>query len=166
MSAFLCDARHIGALASMLANNHENASYAREILRRGGRWRSDMELSTNVAVVLARANLVSLEAKYGDAEEWTDSGETDFLASCSAAARKRIPLDASDMVQVLSAVDCFEYQSCESPDYEGSVAAELAQFLRKWAIRKLPGYSSAEWGWPAPKGPQPISLMDVIEGKV
>ncbi len=50
-----------------------------------------------------------------------------------------------DPVAVLKAIQCYEYQSCEHPEWETSEAHEFCQALRSAAIDKLPGYSEAQW---------------------
>ena len=48
-------------------------------------------------------------------------------------------------VSVLSAIACYEYQSCEDPGWESSEARAFCNALRHAAIRKLPGYEGAVW---------------------
>lgn len=48
-------------------------------------------------------------------------------------------------VAVLKAIDCFEYQSCEHPEWEGSEARAFCEALRDDMIGRLPGYSEADW---------------------
>ena len=49
-------------------------------------------------------------------------------------------------VEVLKAIDCYEYQSCEHPDWKDSTAAKLCDQLRSRMIAELPGYEEAAWG--------------------
>ncbi|GIV21881.1 MAG: hypothetical protein KatS3mg023_3632 [Armatimonadota bacterium] len=51
------------------------------------------------------------------------------------------------IVELLKALDCYEYQSCESPDWEGSSAYRIVQSIRRHIIRCLPGYDEAPWSW-------------------
>jgi hypothetical protein len=53
---------------------------------------------------------------------------------------------ALDPVAVLKGCDCFDYQACETDDYEASLAWTIIQAIRKRAIHGLPGYDNAE-GW-------------------
>jgi len=48
-------------------------------------------------------------------------------------------------VQVLKACDCYEYQSCEHPEWKQSEAYAFIQALRERAIEALPGYDKAQW---------------------
>jgi hypothetical protein len=49
-------------------------------------------------------------------------------------------------VVVLKAVACYEYQTCERPDWPGSEAFRVAKQIESAAISRLPGYSEAPWG--------------------
>jgi len=48
-------------------------------------------------------------------------------------------------VAVLSAVNCYEYQSCEHPGWKSSEARQFCEALRARMIHALPGYDSAPW---------------------
>jgi hypothetical protein len=50
-----------------------------------------------------------------------------------------------DPVVVLSAIDCYEYQACEHPEWERSEAWAFCDALRRLACRHLPGYEAAPW---------------------
>jgi len=48
-------------------------------------------------------------------------------------------------VATLKALACYEYQSCEHPDWEGSESKAFCDALRHAAINALPGYEEADW---------------------
>lgn len=50
-----------------------------------------------------------------------------------------------DPVKVLKAIDCYEYQSCEHPDWKTSEAKAFCRALRGRAISSLPGYENSDW---------------------
>lgn len=50
-----------------------------------------------------------------------------------------------DPVRVLAALACYEYQSCEHPEWAQSEAHAFCDAIRKAAIRRLPGYDKAGW---------------------
>ena len=50
-------------------------------------------------------------------------------------------------VEVLKIISCYEYQSCEHPQWEDSEAHCFCRALRKSTIDRLPGYDEAPWGW-------------------
>jgi hypothetical protein len=51
-------------------------------------------------------------------------------------------------VQVLKAISCLNYQSCEHPEWETSNAHAFLEGLKNAAIASLAGYSEAAWGSP------------------
>lgn len=62
------------------------------------------------------------------------------------------PMFHWDPVQVLSAIDHYDYQSCESEDWRTTQAFAFANTLKNKIVRLLPGYGQAVWGAPAPAG--------------
>jgi hypothetical protein len=54
-------------------------------------------------------------------------------------------VDTTSIVQVLKAIDCLEYQSCEHDGWNDSEAQQFCHALRRRMIRALPGYDSAKW---------------------
>jgi hypothetical protein len=47
-------------------------------------------------------------------------------------------------VAVLKALDGFEYQACEHPEWDSSEAFNFCQALRKRAVQMLPGYEDSD----------------------
>ena len=164
MSAYLCTPRHIGALAAYITSVRPHRQDYRpyvarlvveEIPDEDGMGEYSDELGPNVAVILARANLRSLGERYpndGDGERPGQAGsDLDYLLECRQAARYRD--HGRDAVQVLKAVACLDYQSCEYEEWRGSVARRILDLIEGAAINALPGYDAAEWGWPEPATP-------------
>ncbi len=50
-----------------------------------------------------------------------------------------------DPVVVLSAIACYEYQTCEHPGWHGSEAQAFCSALKERCIRRLPGWDDAPW---------------------
>lgn len=48
-------------------------------------------------------------------------------------------------VQILKAVNCLNYQSCEVEDWEDSDAKAVLDAIMHMAFRQLPGYDDAAW---------------------
>ena len=46
---------------------------------------------------------------------------------------------------VLSAIACYEYQTCETPDWEEMQAIKDVRELHRTSVRNLPGYDEAPW---------------------
>lgn len=58
---------------------------------------------------------------------------------------ERMPGTPIPPVIVLKALQCFEYQACESDDWRETEAYAFCQALRKRAISRLGGYDAAPW---------------------
>jgi hypothetical protein len=56
-------------------------------------------------------------------------------------------LGVLDPVVVLKQIACYEYQSCDHDGWPASEAAAITDALRSSAIRVLPGYEDATWGF-------------------
>jgi len=57
-------------------------------------------------------------------------------------------------VEGLKLIACYEYQSCEHPEWETSEAKQFCDALRKHLVEQLKGYDEAPWEWrdgPVPK---------------
>lgn len=48
-------------------------------------------------------------------------------------------------VQVLKALDCYEHEANELPQYRDTFAAQIISEIRAHAITQLPGYKAADW---------------------
>ena len=146
MSAFVCHAATIKALAIFAATvnppygPHVSPAYLRKTAP-GVHALSGEELATEYARILLAENIRSVEYRYNDANDMI--GDRDIAVSCEEMHGGRYRISA---VQILKLCDCFEYQACESSDWEASAAYELLERIRHAAIRTLPGYDDAEWG--------------------
>lgn len=51
------------------------------------------------------------------------------------------------LAEVFKAIGCYEYQACETPDWEQSEAFRFCRALEQRTISRLPGFSDADtWG--------------------
>jgi hypothetical protein len=48
-------------------------------------------------------------------------------------------------VQIIKAVHCLDYQSCETEDWETTLAWRICQALLSSTTARLPGYEAAAW---------------------
>lgn len=67
-------------------------------------------------------------------------------------------------VQVLKAIACLEYQSCEHQGWPDSEAFSFLEALRHRAICRLPGWDAAEWGAPVERT-SIVSLAALARGR-
>lgn len=129
MSAYLCSDSHINALAEL-------ASLARVSIYSATKAPFDCFMEQqNVAEILKAENTRSVNARYRE----TDVPEP-IRARCEA---RFLNLSA---VQIIKLCNCFDYQACETSDYETTLAAMIVDRLRRHYISRLPGYDAAEWG--------------------
>ena len=152
MSAYLVEKKHILYLLAAATSNsidrygmswyHNNTSHKLE-------W-CDSERAAEVGNMLWRENMQSLSARYPKESSAT-------LPGCEVGEEVITPDDVNrsnwstiDPVQVLKAIDCLNYQSCEHESWEASESFAFLRSLKSRAIHALPGYDGAEWGAPEP----------------
>ncbi len=56
-----------------------------------------------------------------------------------------LPMDVP-AAAIIKMCDCYEYQSCEHPEWKESRARAIVGSIRQAAVCKLPGYREAPWG--------------------
>lgn len=83
--------------------------------------------------MLVDANYASVGARYG---EDTKAPTYRF---------KRPKFAYWPPVAILKALDGYEYQACESADWDTSGARRFCDELRRMVIHYLPGYEEADW---------------------
>lgn len=80
-----------------------------------------------------------------------------------AHVRSSLPIDP---VQVFASLRCYEYQTCEHPEWETSEAKAICEAIRRAAIRALPGSDDTVWGapegWEDEAGNKVIALTDLL----
>lgn len=110
------------------------APWGPEAIRLYGELQRELTVETagHVGAMLLAENRASVNHRYDEAE-WEEPYQF-----------HRLP-GTADPVIVLSALSCYEYQSCEHPEWQDSEARRFCDSLRASAIRELPGYDSAPW---------------------
>jgi hypothetical protein len=133
MSAFIVSNEHINALVSYMVT--KQISYWNE-QERVPVTRFNAE---EVGRILLNENVRSVNHRYhGEIEE------DEKNASCAYTFRYRpMPISA---VQIIKAVHCLDYQSCETDDWETTLAYKICQRILSTACCNLPGYEQAKWG--------------------
>ena len=119
MSAFMLSKTHIDALVTYATG--------------GGPYRVSGEDPQKLGKMLWEQNHRSVNWRYRDNAPVPPYRYSPYIK----------PLQA---VAVLKMCDCYDYQSCETDDYEKTDAARLIDAIRGKAVRSLPGYESAPWG--------------------
>jgi hypothetical protein len=126
MSAYICTAETFAAIATFAELQRITHPVTREQVS-----------PVDVASILYAENVASVNYRYDESTDAT-------LPSPAFYRFTQIPA-----LHILSCLNCLEYQSCEHPEWNESVAAQLLNQIRRAAIRALPGYEHAPWGLPA-----------------
>lgn len=158
MSAYVVGKTHIDALVTAGLRSGAGGSPLRWLApvledqsgayRRGEPWGPDAirlynarrreltpETADRVGQMLWAENVQSVNHRY-DEDRWE---ELYVYRPFPHGARRLAP------VAILKALDGYEYQSCEHPQWESSEAREFSKALRRAMIRSLPGYDEADW---------------------
>jgi hypothetical protein len=142
MSAFLVTAEHIAEIAKI---QHElkrstfyNLSTKKQIVF--GPDTNKTPTASDIAIVLANGNFKSLQAKYNDWEfflpqESYISNPSHFLTKVSQLARNVKP--NVNQPSLYNMIRCYEYQSCEDPDYYSSDAYWVLNALQQYLVGKI-----------------------------
>lgn len=124
MSAFLVDTDHIDYLVTA-------------VFKYAVQWTDLVGIGDNgIGRRLLEANAESVSYRYNEP-----------AADVSQYTFKALNYSKIDPVQTLKAIACWQYQTCENPDYAKSGAWTLMERLQAAAINALPGYDSAKWEW-------------------
>lgn len=171
MSAFIVSKAHIDALISIALNGPKDSAHRWE---GGPRWAAfdprdtnwqeqewrqcvDHGFSTGNATVkpftpadlgemLVVENVRSITHRYPDTLNGGPMpGPCD--AYWEAYYTYSRPARRLSAVEALKAIDCYEYQACEHPEWIDSEAKRFCDGLRASIIGVLAGYSEAPWEW-------------------
>ena len=157
MSAFICNPTHIKTLAIFAAQRascgrNVRPEYLKAIAEKQGielntaamQSGRETELASLYANILYQENIRSVQTRYGSTDLENLPGLIGKPATLVVTPRElmQAPMDP---VKILKACDCLDYQSCETEDYNETLAAHLIFAIRKAAIHNLPGYQNAPW---------------------
>lgn len=136
MSAFLCGQEHINALVNWA--NRRSPYGGMSLVQR-------LEVTPQeLGELLYNENVRSLQARYGNDH---DSYKYKFRQAYNVTP-----------VQILKACSCYDYQACESEDYETTNAAKVIDQIRQSAIAALPGYDDAQWEITKSRLPKKVTI--------
>jgi len=133
MSAFEVGTDHIDAMLTagfVVAERNQGKFYW---YHEGTARHLTLETAGAVGAMLAAENRRSVNYRYSE-----DELEAPYLFN-------RLPGTPAPVI-VFKILDCYEYQSCEHPEWTGSEAYVFCQMLRRRWIHRLPGYDDAP-GW-------------------
>ena len=154
MSAYICDPAHFAALAAFaVAGRNEHVIH---------QWQQGHPEDTcaYVARGLALQNIRSVAHRYPDDPDGQRPGpcmlDAEIVAEAERLARiyfMQFQTLRLKPVDILKMVEGYKYQSCESPDWEDTLAYRQASWLSSAAISMLPGYDDAPWEYMQHKCP-------------
>lgn len=156
MSAFMVSKKHIDLLVRTAyagpTTNGKQGGYGQQPWYRPyfkGESQWQVEQCDAIGEMLIKENLSSIHARYPDTITDPEStpGPVDqyWLEPYTLAD----PFFAKRLtaIEALKALDCYEYQSCEHPEWEQSEAHEFCERFRHALIGCLDGYEDAPWEW-------------------
>lgn len=142
MSAFIVSHDHIDALVTFAVR--QKLRYREPA---GGYTPIILMHATEIGAILLRENVRSVLSRYpNDTEETAPGREGELVANYVYAefdGLERLPQHKL-VGLILSGCSCFDYQSCETNDYENSTAYQIIDAIRTEAIRMVPKYD-APW---------------------
>ena len=149
MSAYICQPELFGLLGAYAAINQSVISAYRA---------GDMiPTAQRVAMGLAKENIRSVAHRYPDTASGSRPGpslndeEIIEAAALYAAhfATNRHYVRSLKQVQLFKLIQCLDYQSCETDDWETTDARQQLTWIESELVRSLPGYESARWEYEA-----------------
>jgi hypothetical protein len=141
MSAFIVSDYHIGQLVNAAITPPSDAAHIGHFGRfyfyhGGASYDVNHDTATAIGQALVNQNYASVNYRYNE------SDPADRFTYVRGLPRLTI-------VQVLKAIHCYEYQSCEDGGWEVSMAKAFCDALTTRLINLLPGYEEADWSLPA-----------------
>jgi hypothetical protein len=142
MSAYIVSREHIQYLVTA-------ATSSVVLGRHGGPfhwfWRRQLQelkphddaRAAEIGQMLWAENGKSINARYADDDEHKMVYGDHVPAIC--------PMD---QIQIIKAIHCYGYQSCEHDGWEESKAKAFVDAILDLVVYRLPGYDDAEWGPP------------------
>lgn len=146
MSAWVVNRKHIIYMVDCHRRIEANQQYDRRIV--------EPEKLAEYANMLWQENIKSVQHRYPDCVNKPENmpgpiGESFvILPEEFLKVSKPAPMSVADLAQLAKSIHCYEYQSCEHDEWNGSDAYLFCQMLRDDILRSLPGYDDAHWGGP------------------
>ncbi len=129
MSAFICNQYHINVMLSGLPERTQKHIFLNEKTYEFSKVEDMQELGQ----ILVNENYRSVNHRYNE------ENTPEIFVFQRNLKRYFKP------VEVLKAVHCYQYQSCETDDWENSIAADLCDAITSRVSSRLPGYEDAAW---------------------
>ena len=151
MSCYIVENEHVKQLAGYLCNQ-DYPTIERLAINFAKGFERDLKtrmvesdkLATHFANALLAENYKSVAYRYDKQENYPPEEFDSVTVTLGEVLRaNQIPA-----INILTAVECLEYQSCECPNWDDTYAKRICDAIRSLAIRRLPGKSTTNWGTP------------------
>jgi hypothetical protein len=144
MSAFILGKDHIDYLVTAaidLGTGRGEGLYWSQDGRQA--TRVDITNADAFGAMLIRENVASIRYRYPN---WTDLPDPDdYHWERFRLVGYAFKSSVEHLSQVFMAISCYEYQTCEHPEWEESYAKLICDRMRRAYIARLPGYDEAQW---------------------
>lgn len=150
MSAFIVSHDHIDALLTFAITHRVSYYVSQDICNKPGGTRVDIDrqTATEVGAILLTENERSVRHRY-PSDKPADLPGTIGEDAATYRFREFGELHrlthAQKCVWILSGCRCFDYQACETENYEQSLAHIVIEAIQAAAVRALPGMEDAPW---------------------
>ncbi len=168
MSAFVVEKELIDFLLSFMASSRDAQVFVRSRTHWVRDWYAIADHATGereidrIGHILHAENVRSVNHRYRQDDRPDDYR---FEEHGAALALQGTALAA----QLVKAVDCLDYQSCETNDWEQSDAWRILQDIRARIWKTVPGfvaaYDAAKWGAPDKPAHKILSLSALAAGR-
>lgn len=133
MSAFIVDDMHINAIVTY-AIDHRLDYYSADAKTRIAITSDNAEA---VGRILMDENVRSVCARYSEVAD-------DEKSAGATYSFKRFPVPLTS-IEIIKACDCLAYQSCETDNWEESLAWNIINAIKGSAVHGIGGYEAAPW---------------------
>lgn len=146
MSAFMVSKEHIDALVETALFGPTGLQCGTWFVPYFGKPSKKLypENASELGEMLVKENLSSIHFRYPDTVTNPDNTpgpiEQYWLTEYQFHGGKHLSI-----IEALKAIRCYEYQSCEHPEWEMSAAKQFCESFTNTLISVLPGYDQAEW---------------------
>ena len=130
MSAFVVSDKHINTIVTWAAR--QNVNY-----RSGDEWMPIRGHEQQVAQMLLNQNVRSVNYRYNEHDDVSAIRYTPVHLTSGSGYRNAL--------QVMKAAQCYNYQACETDDYESTGAHAIYHAILYRAISVLTSDESLEW---------------------
>lgn len=139
MSAFMVDHIHIDALVTWAAEHRIRYRHNDRV------FEVHHQNQQEVGEMLLRENERSVCYRYPDCVSNPENMPGRIGETVENYRFSLFPCELT-AVELIKLCGCYEYQACETNDWEDSQAHALIQSMVSHAVHELPGYQAAPWG--------------------